>query len=214
MNRMSEKRSLPYLTTGASHEPPDQFLSLVERLEAEADPQGGLDRRVRAVDPGARRPLRAAEAPPFEGLVDTLRTKLGLPRPASVLSALRNAELRTAFLAEVGALTAAEVATLAGSRAKNSSALAGRWRAERRIMAVPWGGELLYPAFQFRDGEPRQVIARVLEGFGERPSAWEVALWFATPSPYLPGDARPLDRLDDADAVVRAAAAEHELPEF
>lgn len=212
MRRMSNRRTLTHLTSRTTG---DQFLALVDRLEEERDPVGQTTRRIR---PKARDVVRQAAQDDdrlrFEGLIETFRSKLDLPRPASVAQALRNADLRTAFLAEVGVLTAAEVAQLAGSKAKNSSALAGRWRSERRIFAVPWGGELLYPAFQFADGGPRPLIARVLQSFGERPSDWEIALWFATPSPYLPGNARPLEWLGDTDALVAAVHAERTLPEF
>ncbi len=184
----------------------DRFLALVERLEVERDPAGRLKEQVVAT--------KLRERPTFEALVDGLRSKLDLPPPARVIQALRNAELRTAFLAQVGALTAPEVARIAGSRAKNSSALAGRWRAERRIFAVPWGGDLLYPAFQFADGQPHPAVARVLGTFGDHPSGWEIALWFATPSLHLQGEARPLDRLDDPDGLVASARLERELPDF
>lgn len=225
MMYMSSRRALTKLTPRPTD---DQFLSLVDRLEVERDPVG---RAASAIRTGSRRfiarrisqkgndvSLRTdaedEDGPRFEALIETFRSKLDLPRPASVAQALRNADLRTAFLAEVGALRSGEVAQLAGSKARNSSALAGRWRSERRIFAVPWGGELLYPAFQFSDGEPRPLIARVLRSFGGRPSDWEVALWFVTPSAHLPRNTRPLEQLGDPDALAAAAHAERTLPEF
>lgn len=225
MISMSSRRALTTLTTEPTD---DKFLALVDRLEVERDPVRHAASEIRT---GSRRFIasrinqkgnevllqtheKVEDGPRFEALVETFRSKLDLPRPASVVQALRNADLRTAFLAEVGALRSGEVAQLAGSRARNSSALAGRWRSERRIFAVPWGGEFLYPAFQFADGEPRPVIARVLQSFDGRPSDWEVALWFATPSPYLPRNTRPLEQLGDPDALVAAAHAERTLPEF
>jgi len=223
MTCMSSRR---ILTDLISQPTADKFLTVVDELERERDPVGHTASAIRAGsrrltgqqmrpegDEGSRR-TRQDDRPRFEALVETFRSKLDLPRPAGVAQALRNAELRTAFLAEVGALRAAEVAQLAGSKAKNSSALAGRWRSERRVFAVPWGGDLLYPAFQFQDGEPRPIIAHVLRSFNGGPSDWEVALWFATPSVYVPGNARPLDRLGDPDALVAAAHAERTLPEF
>lgn len=221
---MNTRRTLTALTSARSG---DRFLDLVDRLEKERDPvgqtsleiaAGGRKYIARRIRPKSgevvRQTIERDDPPRFEGLIETFRSKLDLPRPASVSQALRNAELRTAFITEVGAMTAAEVAQLAGSKAKNSSALAGRWRSQRRIFAVPWGGEVLYPAFQFANGEPRPIIARVLQSFGERPSGWEVALWFATPSQYLTRNGRPLERLDDPDALEAAARAERTLPEF
>lgn len=221
---MSNRRPLTELTSKTTG---DKFLALVNRLEEERDPVGQtaykitagsrhlIARRIRTKGRDVvHQTVEDDDRLRFDALIETFRSKLDLPRPASVAQALRNADLRTAFLAEVGALTAAEVAQLAGSKAKNSSALASRWRSERRIFAVPWGGELLYPAFQFADGEPRPLIARVLQSFGERPSDWEIALWFATPSAYLPRNARPLEQLGDPDALVAAVHAERTLPEF
>ncbi|MEO5964321.1 MAG: hypothetical protein ABIR11_02555 [Candidatus Limnocylindrales bacterium] len=211
---MSDLRPVMHLTSGGQG---DGFLAVVERLERESDPlREATDGTVGAdAGPRARPPAGAGDPGAFERLVESLRGRLDLPRPASVAQALRNADLRTAFLAEVGALTGAEVAQVAGSRAKNSSALASRWRSERRIFAVPWSGELLYPAFQFADGAPRPAVARILEAFGDPPSGWEIALWFATPSAFLPGSRRPLELLDsDPDALVAAARAELSAPEF
>ena len=222
---MSSRRHLTKLTSRPSN---DRFLSMVDRLESEANPVDQATGQVRVVGrqhkahkigKGATVPSAGSDRSrkhevAFESLVDTLRGQLDLPRPAAVIQALRNAELRTAFVAEVGVLSAAEVSRLAGSQAKNSSALAGRWRADRKVFAVPWGGDWLYPAFQFAEGEPRPVISRILEVFGAETSGWEIALWFATPSPYLNHDARPIEQLDNPDALVSAATADRRLPEF
>jgi hypothetical protein len=188
------------------------FVESISRLEEERSLTTLIGRRVQEASGGYGSGRDEPQA--FEGLIDTLRSKLDLPRPASVVSALRNAELRAAFVAEIGALTAAEVAIVAGSKARNSSALAGRWRSEGRIFAVSWAGSQLYPAFQFADGEPRPAIARVIRTFGERASGWEIAIWFTTPSPYLPQSGAPLAHLDDEDSLVVAAQAELDLPEF
>jgi hypothetical protein len=188
------------------------FVESISRLEEEGRVTTSIGRRVQEASEGYGSGRDERQA--FEGLIDTLRSRLDLPRPASVISALRNAELRAAFVAEIGALTAAEVAVVAGSKARNSSALAGRWRSEGRIFAVSWAGSQLYPAFQFADGEPRPAVARVIRTFGDRASGWEIAIWFVTPSPYLPHDGTPLAHLDDEDALVSAAQAELDLPEF
>jgi len=207
---MSRNRALTHLTR--HDDEAASFVQSVGRLDEEASLVALVERRAGE----ATQPYEAGsdERRAFASLVDAMRSRLDLPRPASVISALRNAELRATFLAEVGALTAAEVAVVAGSKARNSSALAGRWRSEGRIFAVPWAGSQLYPAFQFVNGEPRRVVGRVLEAFGDGPSGWEIAIWFVTPSPYLPGDGVPLAHLDDADALVAAARAELDLPEF
>jgi hypothetical protein len=207
---MKKWRALMYLTR--DDHAAASFVQSVERLGEEGSLTALVERRVQEASEGYETGIDERRA--FEGLVDTLRSRLDLPRPSSVVAALRNAELRAAFIAEVGALTTAEIAVIAGSKARNSSALAGRWRSEGRIFAVPWAGSQLYPAFQFANGEPRPAIARVIEAFGDRPSGWEIAIWFATPSPYLPDDGVPLAHLDEADALVVAAQAELDLPEF
>jgi hypothetical protein len=134
----------------------------------------------------------------------TPRTRV--PTPAVVLQARRNAEARSALLEEFGALTSAEVAELAGSDAKNASALASRWRREGRIVAVDHHGTAYYPAFQFdAGGKPRPVIAEVLEHLDVSP--WQQALWFTTANGWLDGR-RPVDVLDEQPAAVVAAARE------
>jgi hypothetical protein len=148
----------------------------------------------------------------IESLIDAFTPKTPLARPSAVRAALRNAELRTAFLERVGGLTSAEVATIAGSNARNTSAIASRWRKAGRIFAVTWGDQVLYPVFQFRDGAPHPTIARILAAFAGA-SDWETAIWFATPSVYLDGRI-PMEHLDDPDALEAAVRDELDLPEF
>jgi hypothetical protein len=148
---------------------------------------------------------RAAEE--IEGLATAMAPDILLPTPAVVLQARRNAAARTGLLSEFGALTAAQVAELAGSDAKNTSALAGRWRREGRLVAVEHHGTIYYPAFQFDvDGKPKQAVADVLKHLGD-PSmtAWQQALWFTSANGWLDGR-RPVDLFDnEVDAVVAAA---------
>ena len=95
----------------------------------------------------------------LEYVTRALTPDVAFPSPAVVLQARRNAEARTALLEEFGALSATDVAELAGSTAKNTSALAGRWRRDGRILAVEHHGASLYPGFQFTDtGQPRPVV--------------------------------------------------------
>jgi hypothetical protein len=132
-----------------------------------------------------------------------------IPTAPVVLQARRNAEARTSLLTEFGALTAAQVAELAGSEAKNTSALAGRWRREGRLIAVEHHGTLYYPGFQFdSSGKPRPVVADVLRYLGPPTvTPWQQALWFTSANGWL-GGRRPVDLLDDQDEAVVAAARE------
>jgi hypothetical protein len=148
--------------------------------------------------------------PAAEGIEDLTRAMtpdVPVPAPAVVLQARRNAEARTALLNDFGGLTAAQVAELSGSEARNRSALAGRWRREGRLLAVDHHGRTYYPGFQFDpDGQPRPVVAEVLEHLGgPSMTPWQQALWFTTANGWLDGR-RPVDVLDDdPEAIVDAA---------
>jgi hypothetical protein len=140
-------------------------------------------------------------------LVEAMTPDTEIPTPPVVLQARRNAEARTSLLKEFGALTAAQVAELAGSEAKNTSALAGRWRREGRLIAVEHHGTMYYPGFQFdSSGKPKAVVADVLRYLGPPAvTPWQQALWFTSANGWLDGR-RPVDLLDDqGDAVVAAA---------
>ncbi len=148
----------------------------------------------------------------LEELIEALTPeRLELPTPAALLQARRNVEARTGLLREFGALDSAQVAELAGSRAANRAALANRWRAEQRVLAVPMGDELLYPGFQFTaEGKPHPAVGAALAELRADPrlSDWQAALWFAGSNGWL-GGRRPIDLLDDEpDAVVQAARTE------
>lgn len=115
-----------------------------------------------------------------------------------------NATLRQRFLTEVPALTAADVAEAAGSKAANKSATANRWKSSGQIFSVTQAGREIFPAFQFDHGAPRPVIGKILAVLQPHRSAWETAFWFVSSNPWLDGKA-PIDRLEDEEAVLRAA---------
>ncbi len=142
-------------------------------------------------------------------LVDLLSPTLVPPPPDVVLQARRNAEARAHFLQEHGAVRSSGVADLAGSRARNNTALASRWRKERKIFSVEYKGVRYYPGFQFGpDGKPREVIAKVMLAFCGDDALdgreWQLALWFDARSGYL-DDQRPVDLLEtDPERIVSA----------
>jgi hypothetical protein len=143
----------------------------------------------------------------LEDLIDVMLPE-SVPSPAEVWHAQQSAQARSELLKEFGALTAEEVADQAGSKARNRSALASRWRSEGRIVAVPWHGRTLYPAFQFRDGRPSPVVERAGVILRDRGlDGWPLALWFTTPSGWL-WDRRPVDLLEEDPEGVLAAAGE------
>jgi hypothetical protein len=120
---------------------------------------------------------------------------------------------RQAFIRDVRCLTAEEVAREVGHGAKNLSATASRWTSEGKIFGVRWNGKMRYPKFQFRNGEARPVVARILKALGEDPSGWDRAYFFATPSSYLDND-MPMDRINDKsmDEVLVRLAERHSHP--
>ncbi len=140
----------------------------------------------------------------IEAVVPSLMDR---PPPAFIDQARRNAEARTAFLQKYEVLDADQVHELFGSRARNRSALAARWRSGKKIFAVQHRGRFLYPAFQFdAQGRPRQVISKVLAVLGTEVGGWQTALWFATPNGWL-DEEKPVDMLErEPHAVLDAAA--------
>jgi hypothetical protein len=120
-----------------------------------------------------------------------------------------NARERARFLSEVACLTSKEIAQNAGHRAANASVTGSRWKQQGRIFSVPSRGSELYPAFQFREGQPHPAVAKILRELPKQMSPWQIAFWFTSSNSWLRG-AAPADRLDDEDAVVKAARRESE----
>jgi hypothetical protein len=177
---------------------------------AAAEHEGTIDAQTMATLRAVRNLI--AHGRTVDRLIEALLPdQIAVPTPAAVLQARRNAAARNELLQEFGALRSQDVAELAGSRASNRAALANRWRAENRVMAVPLRDELLYPGFQFTDeGKPRPAIGATLAWLRSDPHTtdWQTALWFVTPTGWL-GGRRPVDVLDDdPDAVVEAARRE------
>ena len=145
----------------------------------------------------------------FEQLTDAMLPQ-DVPSPAVVEQARRNAAERVAFLREHGALTAEQVADLAGSQATNRRQTAHRWRTEGAIFAVTWHDQLLFPAFQFdiETGRPRPIIKDALELLPDQLEGWTLALWWTTPTVVEGEWVTPMGRLDDPDVLL--AAARHE----
>ncbi len=140
-------------------------------------------------------------------LVERLRPHDGHQRAVEAIE-FESARARADFLRRHETLSSAEVAALAGHTARNRSLTASRWRRAGRIFAVPQGGEERYPAFQFQDGAPRPIVARVLEVLSPSLTPWEIAFWFVADNAWLEqgGSAtRPVDRLDNDDRVLAAA---------
>jgi hypothetical protein len=86
----------------------------------------------------------------------------------------------------------------------------------RRLLALQTGsGRLVYPLWQFRDGEPLPGLAAVLAAAQYDPArpatGWTVASWLATDDPDLGGAPRELlaaGRLEPVMAAARDVRAE------
>lgn len=150
--------------------------------------------------------LRARDEASIDRLVDFYAE--GAPRSALEEDLLDdNARLRTEFFNEVPTLTAAEIRQRAGSRSRNASEPASRWKREGRVFAVPRYGADYYPAFQFdADGQPRKVIAEILAALPADMTPWQRAFWFVSENGWLRGTT-PAQSLGDAKRVVAAANA-------
>ncbi len=114
-----------------------------------------------------------------------------------------NASLRADYLRDTPVLAGPEVRIASGLNPRNPSEPASRWKRERRIFAVRYGGRDLFPAFQFEDGQPHPVIKRILAEVSAA-TPWQIALWFASGNGWL-GGAEPQKSLDDTDKILDAA---------
>ena len=118
--------------------------------------------------------------------------------------AIDNLALRLAYVDETPMLTAEQIHKTSGRRSGNKSEPASRWRKEGKTFAVRLAGRLLYPAFQFEDGEPRRIVGEVLATLPADMTPWQKAFWFASGNGWLDGD-EPQRRLDEGERVVAAA---------
>lgn len=147
----------------------------------------------------------------FQRMIEAMLPDTPVPTPPAVLQARRNAAAREELLSEFGLLSSADIASLAGSRAKNKASLANRWKQEGRIFSVSHQGLALFPAYQFDEkGQPLPVIAQILSTLGRQSRGWEFALWFTSSNGWVDGR-RPVDLLEsEPEEVAQAAEREAE----
>ena len=124
--------------------------------------------------------------------------------------AARWAEIRAEWLRKHPALTAAEVAELAGSGTVNPSALLNGLVEAKRVFGLTQGRRRLYPAFQIgRDGQPKEGFRTLLAALDGELDGWPLAVWLTKPNAEFGGWATPLDGIGrDPEAVVEAARLE------
>lgn len=165
-----------------------------------------IEAAVKQVPRVARARRSALSSERIEQLVDHYMAKDPL---GAVLADIEddNAQAQARFLESVPVYPAERVADVAGHASQNRSATATRWKSKGAIFSVRHGGRDLYPAFQFKDGAPHPVIAKVLKALPQTMSPWQIAFWFTSANGWLDG-AAPQDRLSDEAALLLAAERE------
>jgi hypothetical protein len=121
-----------------------------------------------------------------------------------------NLAIRDRFVAEIPCFTSVEIGKNAGHKAENLYATAARWKKAGAVFSVSHRGGEVFPAFQFREGQPHPAIKKTLAALPTAFSPWQRALWFVSTNGWL-GDKAPMDLLDDTDEVVAAARREGEV---
>lgn len=104
--------------------------------------------------------------------------------------------------------TAAQIGDLAEREGRSPRFKAEGLAAQGKVFSVSTDDGVRYPAINVdSEGQPRPIVAAVLESMPARSSAWFRALWWTALNPFL-SDRRPLDLLDSEDEpLIRAAAA-------
>jgi hypothetical protein len=158
--------------------------------------------------------LVTAQRDQFEQRARSLLQAYPLPDPlgdAHLVNYRDELLARQHYLKSVPCWTSKDVADAARHVNKNASSTAHRWKSDGKIFAIPAAGKRdVYPAFQFKDGKPREVIAELLKVLEEARTPWEIAQWFVAANSWLDGD-RPIDLLDDPesrDLLIDAAEQE------
>jgi hypothetical protein len=112
-----------------------------------------------------------------------------------------------------------EAAVVAMNRPTASCDAVRRWRREGRIFGVHYKGEDRYPAFQFENGMPKSIIAKILLHLSPTDAAarsdpdlkppyseWATVFWFAAANGWLEGEV-PVELIDFEPSAAVAAAS-------
>lgn len=104
---------------------------------------------------------------------------------------------------EFGLLTAEQIAEHVG--ASGTRSYASDARRHGRLLGVKRRNRILYPAFQLTESGPLPVIRELVElaatlDVRER----SILLWLTAPTTWWGDDARPVDHLDEPEALIRA----------
>lgn len=87
------------------------------------------------------------------------------------------------------------------------------WLGDGIIFSVKHQRKEYFPQFQFAEGRPLKVVARILKVMKNKRKPWEIAHWCVAPNGWLDDD-RPIDVLEDEAArdVLLDAAKQEVLP--
>jgi hypothetical protein len=118
---------------------------------------------------------------------------------------------RKEFIGAVRSWTADEIAEQSTSKATNKSAIASRWQSEGKIFSVRFEGRNLFPRFQFKDGSPIPVVAKVIQLMPEHMSGWDFAFFFYNPNSYI-GGRRPFEMIRSNPGRVLSLAKQFAHP--
>jgi hypothetical protein len=132
------------------------------------------------------------------------------PQLARSLQATEN--MWRSIATEFGLLTSGQVAELLGARPSNRK-LAARRRAAHQIAGVVRRNAVVYPGFQFDQthGTIIPVMARLIElAAANNWSEADLLLWLCSPTTAFDSEDRPVDHLEQPDAVLRAAKNQFE----
>jgi len=114
---------------------------------------------------------------------------------------------RRQFISQYECWTAAQVAEESTSLATNRAAIASRWVTEKKIFAIEFEAQRLFPRFQFQDGRPIPAVFQVIEAFPQHTTGWDLAYFFVSPNTNV-GGRRPFELLkEDPVRVVSLAQA-------
>lgn len=105
---------------------------------------------------------------------------------------------------EFGLLSSLQVAATLGARAHRS--YASDLRKAGKAVGVERLNKVLYPGFQFSEGQVRPVMERLIATARrlDRPEK-SIVYWLCSPTTYIQGGGRPVDHLDDTELVSMAA---------
>ena len=115
--------------------------------------------------------------------------------------AYQNAKLRLKYLVN------SEFVTVHESKSDDNLILA-EWEKMNQIFSVTFLNQKFYPAFQFKDNKPIEIIQKILAELPKEMSSWQIAFWFESSNGWISGK-NPKDCLNLVEQLVKAAQQEN-----